>query len=170
MIDARKYSISVQFIEDDGESLYCATVKELPDVNVFEETALDAYNSTLDVIRDLQKLFASKGKAFPTPTAREEYSGRSTVRMSKSLHARVAEAAERDNISLNQWIVEAIAWRLDGAKTPRTVVGPNAISINYQIFPTSAWGDIIERSPEFSIINYLSAPSRVGAPLGLPAY
>ena len=61
-------------------------------------------------------MFAEKGKAFPPPESEEtEFSGRVTLRMSKSLHAAVHRRASVDCVSLNQWIVEAIAIRVAGS-------------------------------------------------------
>ena len=145
MTHARNYHISVQYTEAGEEGLYCATVKEFPDITVYEETAHAAYDVALGLIGDLQELLASKGRPIPAPAAEENYSGRTTLRMSRSLHARISDAAERDDISLNQWIVEAIAWRLDGAKTPRTVVAPNAVSVTYHVNPMPVF-DLSDKS------------------------
>jgi hypothetical protein len=43
--------------------------------------------------------------------ALEEFSGRVTLRMSKSMHASVSKLADREGVSLNSWIVEAISAR-----------------------------------------------------------
>jgi hypothetical protein len=43
--------------------------------------------------------------------ALEEFSGRVTLRMSKSLHASVSKLAEREGVSLNSWIVESVSAR-----------------------------------------------------------
>ena len=132
MFDPRKFNIGVRLSDEPEEQLYCATVRELPDVVIYEATAAAAYESILIVISDLKALFTKKGKAFPDAMPPQgEPSGRTTLRMSKTLHRRVSFAAETDDISLNQWIVEAVAWRLNGAKTSPTVVAPNAISMNY---------------------------------------
>lgn len=128
MNDPRKYNVCVRFTEGDG---FCATVKELPDVAVYEETSDEAYQAALAVIGDLQDIFAEKGKSFPAPwDAPVEASGRITLRMGKSLHQRCITAAEDDNISLNSWLVEAAALRLDGHRVA-VIHAPSAISINY---------------------------------------
>jgi predicted DNA-binding protein len=40
---------------------------------------------------------------------RQPPQGTTTVRLSRSLHQRVALLAEREHVSLHQWVVEAIA-------------------------------------------------------------
>ncbi|MBI4819509.1 MAG: toxin-antitoxin system HicB family antitoxin [Deltaproteobacteria bacterium] len=50
-----------------------------------------------------------RGEAVPPPP-RLNASGKITVRMPTSLHERLAEAAERDGVSINQWVVSRL-WR-----------------------------------------------------------
>lgn len=45
-------------------------------------------------------------------TEQTEYSGKFTVRVSKSTHKRIAELAEAENISLNQFVNEAISEKI----------------------------------------------------------
>jgi antitoxin HicB len=45
----------------------------------------------------------------PCPPIREAYSGNLRLRLPKSLHARLAREAEREGVSLNQWLVAKLA-------------------------------------------------------------
>lgn len=56
-----------------------------------------------------------EGKPLPQPTDpyNYDYSGKCTVRMSKTLHKELACLAEEENVSMNQLIVEAIAERIN---------------------------------------------------------
>ena len=45
------------------------------------------------------------GIDIPLPSYPEEYSGKFVVRLPRSLHRRLAESAERDGVSLNQYVV-----------------------------------------------------------------
>lgn len=49
------------------------------------------------------------GEAIPEPSYPEEYSGKFNVRLPKSLHRRLVEAAEREGVSLNQHVVALLA-------------------------------------------------------------
>lgn len=116
MNKASEYGISVRLVVRDGEEMYEARVAELQDVVAFGDTYSEAYESAIEAVTGLQEMFAEKGKAFPLPEMEEtEFSGRVTLRMSKSLHAAVHRRASVDCVSLNQWIVEAIACRVDGS-------------------------------------------------------
>jgi len=48
-------------------------------------------------------------KSYPLPSSDNSYSGKLLVRMPKSLHRRLAETAEREGVSLNQYIVSLLS-------------------------------------------------------------
>lgn len=120
MTTAHEYTITVRLIKEEGQSVYRATVAEFPDVAYFGETYGDAYEGVIDAITTISETLSNKGQKVPTPLAdQEEFSGRVTLRISKSLHARLHAAAAREEVSLNLWVAETVALRLDGgAKTP----------------------------------------------------
>ena len=70
----------------------------------------------------------------PEPRMDEDYSGKFVVRLPKLLHRKLVEQAEEDGVSLNQWIVAALA----------EMIG---ISKHKELFPTR---DSSELSTNFS--------------------
>jgi antitoxin HicB len=48
------------------------------------------------------------GFPIPMPSYREEYSGKFNLRIAKSLHRRLVESAERDAVSLNQYVMSLL--------------------------------------------------------------
>jgi antitoxin HicB len=50
-----------------------------------------------------------RGREIPMPTYPEQYSGKFNVRIPKSLHRRLAEQADNDGVSLNQYVVALLA-------------------------------------------------------------
>jgi predicted HicB family RNase H-like nuclease len=112
MTDAERYGITVRRVLVDGEELWRATVKELPDLAEFAETREEAVDLALDAIESLKKAAQEDGRPFPEPIEdEEEYSGRVTLRMSKSMHRAAALRAIDEKVSLNSYIVECIAMR-----------------------------------------------------------
>jgi predicted HicB family RNase H-like nuclease len=110
VVDATRYSISIRKTTEDGETTFEGTVKELPDVAVYEDSYAKAYESAIDVIESLASAASEDQLPFPEPfEAEEEASGRFTLRMPKSLHARAARNAEREDISLNGYLVTLIS-------------------------------------------------------------
>ena len=65
----------------------------------------------VDLITTLKTLADEEGAAFPLPNVSlsEEYSGRPSLRLPKSLHAKIARLAEEEGVSLNTCLVSAVA-------------------------------------------------------------
>jgi predicted RNase H-like HicB family nuclease len=110
MTDAERYAITVRKTIVEGEELWRATVRELPDLAEYAETRDEAIELALDAIGGLQSAAQEEGRAFPEPFEDEqEYSGRVTLRMPKSLHRAVALNALADDMSVNSYIVTTLA-------------------------------------------------------------
>ena len=108
--EASRYSVLIKLEDVDGESYFVGRVQEWPDVEVFEKDAKTAYETTLAIIDDLRGALKEQGTEVPTPYKTErEYSGRFTARTPKWLHRDLAEAAEREGASFNQYILSILA-------------------------------------------------------------
>jgi predicted HicB family RNase H-like nuclease len=109
MFDPTRYMVAVRRVTEESEVYFRATVRELPDVEVFASSPDEAFNEALDVIQGLKDLADEHRKAFPEPLPEyEDVSGRVTLRLGKSLHQRAVIAAETDGISLNAFISNAV--------------------------------------------------------------
>ncbi len=111
MFDPEEYTISVRKERIDGDLFYVARVGEFPNLAAFEETPEEARAVILDAISALQEVAAEKSEELPAPSSMEQeaFSGRFTLRLPKSLHAKMYRLAEREGVSLNQLFVTAIA-------------------------------------------------------------
>ena len=119
MSKPEEYGICIRLIRQDDSDLFEGRVNELPDLKVYCDDYAEAYEELLDAIGTAQALFAEQGREFPQAEPTEEaFSGRVTLRMSKSLHRVVHGKALRDGVSLNQWLIEAIACRTDRRMVP----------------------------------------------------
>ncbi len=107
--DPERYSVLIKKELVDGEWMFVARVRELPDVVVYEPTHEAAHRGVLDVIADLHDLALEQGSPFPEPEAPAEFSGRVTLRMPKWLHRDLSMAAEREAVSINQYMVTVLA-------------------------------------------------------------
>ena len=133
MTKASEYGISVRLVVRGGEEMYEARVSELQDVLAFGGTYSEAYESAIEAVTGIQEMFAEKGKSLPPPEQEvADFSGRVTLRMSKSLHQCVHEKAARDGVSLNQWIVEAVGCRIN----PGADASHAAYGMVYVVSPT----------------------------------
>jgi hypothetical protein len=107
--DPHSYSVLVKRVLEDGEPIFKATVKELPHVAEFGDSNNEVYDLAIDTINGLHNMAADMGHDFPSPLAEDDdFSGRVTFRMPKSLHRLVANTADVEGVSLNQFLVMAI--------------------------------------------------------------
>jgi antitoxin HicB len=113
------YSISLSRAEDGD---WLAIVDELPGCEARGAVPEEAAARMHEAMGDWIAAALAEGK--PVPTPRSGLSGRLLVRMPRTLHADLARAAAREQVSLNQFITgvlsAAVAWRgSDGAAPAR---------------------------------------------------
>ena len=93
--------------EDNGA--YSAKVLELPGCFAEGDTPAEVHeNLEATALAWLQDEL-EKGESIPEPQPEHEYSGRFLLRLPRSLHARAAHHAARENVSLNHFISTAVA-------------------------------------------------------------
>lgn len=110
-IDAHAYNITVRRGEYEGEMLFEARVKELPDLVEYGESFDEAYELAVDAVETTARALAEAGRDMPPPAIpADDYSGRVTLRVPKSLHRALAEAAEAEGSSLNQHLVKVLTY------------------------------------------------------------
>ncbi len=81
---------------------------------------LDQVGSMATEIRELWiETEYDLGHDIPLPTYPEEYSGKFNLRLPRSLHRHLAEAAEADGVSLNQYVVMLLTRGLTAANLAR---------------------------------------------------
>ncbi|MGB7815848.1 MAG: toxin-antitoxin system HicB family antitoxin [Methylotenera sp.] len=108
--DPEAYTLTIRKELIDNELIYVGKVAELPDVVAFEDTYEEAHQILLDTISSLQEIADEQNRTFPAPFETEdEYSGRVTLRFTKSLHKSASLMAEREGVSLNQFLNTIVA-------------------------------------------------------------
>lgn len=93
----------------DPEGGYVVEYPDLP--GCF--TQVESLNELGAVADDARRLWTEvayeQGLDIPPPSYPEPYSGKFNVRLPKSLHRSLAEAAELERISLNQYVVSVLS-------------------------------------------------------------
>lgn len=108
-MDAMQYNITVRKGVFDGETCFEARVAELPDVAEYGDSYEEAYELAIDTIETTAEIFAEKGKQMPAPMEPvDDYSGRVTLRLPKTLHRALAQVADQEGVSLNQHMVNVL--------------------------------------------------------------
>ena len=102
------YKIIVEKIPEKDGGGYEAYIKELGKYtcNGCGETYQEAIEDLLEYKDELIKEWHTKGYSIPKPEEeKEKFSGRFTVRAPRELHKRLYEAAKRNNVSFNHYVV-----------------------------------------------------------------
>lgn len=99
------YQMVVLWSEEDG--CYVVTLPAWQNAQTHGETIEEATRNAREVLTLLIEAARQSGEAIPAPERR--YSGNLRLRLPVSMHARLARDAEREGVSLNQWIVSKLA-------------------------------------------------------------
>jgi RNA polymerase sigma-B factor len=105
----RPYRISV--VRDHGNAdghEWTAHAEELPGCQAHGESAEEAIRGIEAAIEEWIEDALAKGREVPDPRTAATYSGRLMLRMPRSLHAELSRAAEREGVSLNQFIASSL--------------------------------------------------------------
>jgi antitoxin HicB len=117
----------VTLVHEQGEWL--ATIDALPGCTARGATPDDAIERASEAMGAWLVTARREGKDVPEPKTAQSHSGRLLLRMPQTLHAELARTAEREKVSLNQFITDTLAgalgWRTTGrkAQVTRTVPG-----------------------------------------------
>lgn len=98
------YRIAVVRDEADDAGPWRAAIEELPGCVVSGSTPADAAARIPAALAEWVATARADGREIPEPREARDYSGRLLLRMSRSLHRELAQAAERDQVSLNAYI------------------------------------------------------------------
>jgi len=112
------YHISlVQDGEDGGK--WVAAVEELPACSSRGTTPEEALAGIKNAMAGWIAEALREGRDIPKPRTTTSHSGRLLLRMPRTLHAELTRVAEREGVSLNQFITDALAsavgWRREAA-------------------------------------------------------
>jgi predicted RNase H-like HicB family nuclease len=122
--DPHAYTIVVKRTKVDGEHVFVAFVRELPDLVAYEPTYRRAYDLTIKAIESLHRVATEEGRPFPAPDSfQREFSGRVTLRLPIALHRRAATQADANSVSLNAYLTVLIAEGCERGEQTR-IAGP----------------------------------------------
>ena len=93
--------------QDDGT--FHAEIVELPGCIATGSTAGEAYQCLEEVAESWLESALLNHQTIPAAMDQADFSGKMVVRMPRSLHRKATFAAQRENVSLNQFLVSCIA-------------------------------------------------------------
>ena len=126
--DPRDVPYPVTLVRDDTDDAeWVATVDALPGCNARGTTPDEALERVAAAVAAWVETAGREGKEIPEPKSAESYSGRLLLRMPQTLHAELARAAERERVSLNQFITDALSGALGWRAPSRDTAGATRV-------------------------------------------
>jgi antitoxin HicB len=108
-----KYPVTLRVSHEGG---FVAEIEELPGCFAQGETLEETY-AEIEVARSLWlETTYEDGQDIPLPRDNRDFSGKFIVRVPKSLHRQLDLLAEREGVSLNQYLVSELS-RIAGTET-----------------------------------------------------
>lgn len=104
-----KEPYSRTLIPDKGSGTYSAIILEFPGCIAEGDTPQEAYEHLEDAAKSWIEAAIDLKQEIPSPSQTLSYGGRVLLRLPKGLHRQAAVIADRENVSLNQFIVSTIA-------------------------------------------------------------
>lgn len=113
------YHIEVIRETDPENPGWVAWVKELPGCITQADSFEELEEMIKDAMRGWLEIAMQDGVPIPVAQPDEQYSGKFVVRVPRQLHRQLVEEAERQNVSLNQYINYALAMVIGSGGTER---------------------------------------------------
>ncbi len=111
----KEFQIKLYPIKDDdgSETVWAAEIPELPGCVGAGDTPQEAVLAVDDARKSWIEVALLEAKNIPEPAAADtlNYSGKFTLRLPKTLHKDLAERAEQEAVSLNQYLLYLISKR-----------------------------------------------------------
>ncbi len=104
-----RYPFEMFYSEED--SGYIAIVPDLPGCSAFGDTEEEALREVRSAVKSYLEALKTEARAIPEPSGIPNASGKITLRMPKSLHARLALESKTEGVSLNQYMIYKLANR-----------------------------------------------------------
>jgi antitoxin HicB len=120
-------------IPDEETGTYTAMILEFSGCVSEGETIEEAYKSLEEAAVSWIEAALDLGQDIPLPESAHEYSGKIALRLPRSMHRQAVLLAERDGVSLNQFILMAIAEKVGSTK----LYGDILERLEQRVFQTS---------------------------------
>ena len=132
------YRIHVRWSEADGS--YVGEVPAIPGAGGDGPTMEEAIARAQESARELLAVAREFRDPIPASDVDDlEFSGQIRLRMPKSMHCALATAAEREGVSLNQYMVTLLSAQMQRQPLGRFMVTPYSLPTQVTIYPGVAF-------------------------------
>ena len=104
-----EYPFSIRLLSEEDGGGYLIEFPDLPGCMSDGETIEETVANGRDAVECWIAAAKEAGKAVPAPNHTKRLSGRWVQRVPKSLHAKLAESAQREGVSLNSLVIAMLS-------------------------------------------------------------
>jgi predicted RNase H-like HicB family nuclease len=137
-------------IPDEESGTYTAVILEFPGCIAQGDSPQEAYEHLEDAAKDWIEAALDLKQEIPPPSQSVSHGGKVLLRLPKSLHRQLALIAEREGVSLNQFIVSALAEKVGAV----TLYDNLSKKLDNKLFKVAA-----DTTLNKFILNYITEPS-----------
>lgn len=162
-LDITAYKVELEKLSNDDGGGYLATVPKLPGCMSDGETQEEALENVQDAIKAWIETALELGRPIPMPEEHkpeDEFSGKLSLRLPKSLHKMLSEQSIKEGCSINQLIVTYIALGLGNE------FGKNKLYFNFDINQSTIenlmlkqWDDGLQNSGDMMALDLINVKS-----------
>jgi antitoxin HicB len=98
-----------RILTPDSDGRFTAEIMEFPGCVAFGDNPVHALSNLEEVAVDWIAAAIEQGQDIPEPMDTADFSGKLVLRMTKGLHRKATLCADREGVSLNQFIVTCLA-------------------------------------------------------------
>ena len=99
------YTFITSYVEDETGNYYYGRVLELNGCQSTGDTIVELYDNLKEAMEGWIETKLENGFNVPKPMTADSYSGKFNVRIPKSLHQKLSIEAEKEGVSLNQYVL-----------------------------------------------------------------
>jgi predicted RNase H-like HicB family nuclease len=103
------YNVIIKPIHDEAGSYYAARVLEFDGCIATGKSFEEAREAVYEVLEGFIEDMMENNEEIPEPVGDDRFSGNLRVRMPKSLHRDLSQAAKLEGVSLNQYIINKLS-------------------------------------------------------------
>lgn len=103
------YNYIIKPIQNESGTYFYASVLELDGCQSTGDTFNEAFDNLMEAMEGWIEIKLENGFSIPEPIKDEKYSGKFVLRLPKSLHKHLAIEAEKEGVSLNQYVLYKLA-------------------------------------------------------------
>lgn len=117
-MNPQDYGITIRRIIDNNDACFEARIRELPDVAEYADSFEEAYALAVDAVETTAQALAEQGRSMPVPVQDEnDFSGRITLRLPRTLHRSLSFIARDEGVSLNQFLASVLSLYAGGRES-----------------------------------------------------